>query len=142
VDARVAEGELLELLSRARPPQHRADPSQQLPQGERLGDVVVGAQLEAAHAVPLLAAGGQHDHRDVDPAAPQLAADVPAAHARHHDVEQDQVGRLAGRPPQPVLAVQAHRGLVALEAQVVLEPADDVRLVVDDEDPRQGAASA
>ena len=44
-------------------PQERADPRQQLRHRERLGDVVVGAGREAAHAVALLAARGQHDDR-------------------------------------------------------------------------------
>src|SRR6185369_8804816 len=38
----VAEGELLELLPRPGAPQHGADPREQLPQAEGLGDVVIG----------------------------------------------------------------------------------------------------
>ena len=81
VHAHVAERELLELLARAGPAQHRPHAGQQLAQRERLGHVVVGAQLEAAHAIDLLAARGEHDDRHVDARGAQLAAHVPAATA-------------------------------------------------------------
>ena len=43
--------------------QQRLDPAQQLAQAERLGQVVVGAQLQADDLVDLLVTGGQHQHR-------------------------------------------------------------------------------
>src|SRR5262249_37013240 len=66
VDPRVAERELLELLPRPRAPQHRADTGQKLTEAEGLGHVVVGAQLEPAHAIDLLAARGEHDHGNIE----------------------------------------------------------------------------
>ena len=55
---------LLALLGQERrPPQHRADAASELADRERLGDVVVGAQLEAEHLVDLVVARGQHDDR-------------------------------------------------------------------------------
>src|SRR2546427_7897446 len=39
------------------------DAGQQLADGKRFGDVIVGAELEADDLVDLLAARGQHDHR-------------------------------------------------------------------------------
>ena len=44
---------------------HRADPRDELTKAERLHDVVVGTELEADHAVDLLALGRDHDDRDV-----------------------------------------------------------------------------
>ena len=38
-------------------------PGDELARRERLGDVVVGAELEPEHAVDLVVAGGQHDDR-------------------------------------------------------------------------------
>ena len=45
------------------PPQHGADPGQQLRILERLDDVVVGARLEAADPIVVGAASGEDDHR-------------------------------------------------------------------------------
>jgi hypothetical protein len=45
--------------------EHRADPREQLVEVERLGDVVVGAEVERVHLVDDLVAGGQHHDRDV-----------------------------------------------------------------------------
>ena len=113
-------------------------PGDDLARRERLGDVVVGAQLEAEHAVDLGAARGEHDHGHVDAAAAELPADVPAAHPGHHDVEQHEVGCVAQGEREGVLAVRGRDGLIALEAQIVLEAAYDLRLVVRDQDPSHG----
>ena len=45
--------------------QYRIDARQQLARRERLGDVVVGATIEARHLVALRGARRQHDHRQV-----------------------------------------------------------------------------
>ena len=137
-NAHVAERKLGKFLPRPRAPQHRAHASEELAQREGLGDVVVGAQLEAEHAVDLGAARGEHDHGHVDAAAAELPADVPAAQPGHHDVEQYEVGRVAQGERERVLAVRRRGGLVALEAQVVLEAAHDLGLIVHDQDPRHG----
>ena len=44
------------------PPQHRPDPRQELPQSERLGDVVVGAEFQSDNAVDLVAAVTGRDY--------------------------------------------------------------------------------
>src|SRR6266511_4333167 len=76
---------------RRMPPQAYADAGHQLAQGERLCDVVVSPDLEAEDPVDFLPLGGEHDDRRFDPLAAQLPAYVQAAHARQHDVQEDQV---------------------------------------------------
>ncbi len=127
-------GELLESLPRTRPAQHRADPGQELAQREGLGDVVVGSKLEAADAVGFLSPRREHDDRHVDTFLPERATHVPPAHPGHHDVEQDEIGGAAQGERQRLLAVGGRRGLVALEAKIVLEAAHDLGLVVHDQD--------
>src|SRR3954447_25828373 len=70
-------------------PTDGTDPSNQLPEAERFGDVVVRAQLEAEHAVELLASRGQHDDGCCGP-SPQLAGYVAPVHVRESEIEQDQ----------------------------------------------------
>ena len=74
VDLHVAHRQLLAHRLRARAAQHRAQPGQQLARAEGLGHVVVGAELEADHAVGLVALGGEHEDGDA-----ALVADAPAA---------------------------------------------------------------
>ena len=59
------------------PPQDRAHAAQELGARERLRHVVVGAELEAEHAVGLRVARGEHEDRDVA-LGPQRAADLDA----------------------------------------------------------------
>ena len=67
-----------------------------------LGDVVVGAEVEALRLVGGGALGGQQDHRH-GPALAQLPHDLDAVEVGHDDVEQDDVrpdlfGLLRARP--------------------------------------------
>ena len=65
--------------------------------GERLDDVVVGAQLEAEHAIELLGPRREEDDRDVAGGAD------PAKHAEpvrawQHDVEHDEIRAVVTEP--------------------------------------------
>src|SRR5262245_297402 len=84
---------VLLLRQRLRAPEHGFDTSEQFANGKRLGDVVVGAELEADYFVHFLATGSEHDDGNRGPLGFELFANVEAAHSRHHDVEDDQVGR-------------------------------------------------
>jgi hypothetical protein len=114
------------------------DAQQQLAHAEWLGDVVVGAELEADDAVDLVAARADHDHGDAAGALahPQVAADLGAGHVGQHPVEEDEVRRTA-------LAEEAHRGRavlarpergVTLALEAVAQGLDQVLLVIDEED--------
>ena len=84
------------------PAQDGPDPGDELARAERLGQVVVGAELEAEQLVELVVARGEHDDRDGRVAA-QLAGDVEAVEPGQAEVEDDEVGvaladRRRGRP--------------------------------------------
>ena len=70
-----------------------ADPGQQFLQGKRLDQVVVGATVQALHAIGDFAARGQHDNGQVVKAllAAQHAQPLQATGVRQHPVEQDQI---------------------------------------------------
>ena len=77
--------------------QQRAHAGQQLADPERLGQVVVGAGVERADLVLLLADRRDQQDRRAQPVA-QLPADVGAVGVGQHQVEDHQVGRRAAPP--------------------------------------------
>ena len=101
----------------------------------RLGDVVLGDLLEE---VGLGVAGvdrGQDDDRQVGLGL-DLAGQGQAVHARHHHVDDQQVRPRRAQPAEGLVAVARGRDLVAVGAQLVGQQDEQVRIVVDDEDPR------
>ena len=84
--------------------QHGLHAGNQLAHAERLGYVVVGAHLQADHAVHLLHARREDDDRYVAGAA-DGAAKLEAAQPRKHDVEDDQVRAFPLGKPQALDAV-------------------------------------
>ena len=115
--------------------QHGLDPRRELARRERLGDVVVGADLEPGDAVALLVARRQHQDRDVRAGAngaahvePVLAgqADVEDDHARLHALEASE--RILARP---------HPGdAVAALLEVGVDESADGFLVLDEQQLR------
>ena len=71
--------------------QQRAHARQHLLEMEGLGDVIVGAGVEALHLVAPAVARGQHQHRHGAPGAPPGFQHRNAVHFRQADVEDDRV---------------------------------------------------
>src|SRR5262249_44818645 len=92
--------------------------------------------LEAADLVARLGARRQDHHRDGARALVELQEleHLPAVHAVHHDVEEDQVGELALRPRQAVHPRAGGDHLVAALAEHEVEEGGDIALVVDHQD--------
>ena len=97
--------------------QQRAQAGEQFAKVERLGQVVVGAAVEAVHArfngVPC----GEHEDRDLQPRVAQLAADGEAILPRQADVEDDGVELRDGRVVDRLFAVRRDVDGVRLLAQ-------------------------
>ena len=108
------------------------DPGHQLAGVEGLGEVVVRPQLQAHDLVHVVGAGGEHDdgHRAV---LAQPAADLPAVHPGHHQIQHDQVRLEPARRFQALLPVP--RGVHAEALAVEVEPGelDDALFVVYDQ---------
>ncbi len=114
------------------PAQDRLHPGDELPWRERLGHVVVRAELEPEHPVDLAVAGGEHDDGDVT-RRPETAAQLESVDlAGQADVEDDQAGVPLGHRAQPVGAVvgavDAEAGLVEVQRDQV----GDVHVVLDE----------
>ena len=113
--------------------QRRLDAAAELAHRERLGDVVVGAELEAEHLVDLLGLGRQHDDRHRARGA-QPPAHLEAVEVGHHHVEHDEVEVALGEALERLDAVGRAHHLVAVLAQRVGEQREDRLLVVDEQD--------
>src|SRR6267143_340013 len=113
------------------PAQHRAYARRDLARGERLEHVVVGAKLQADHAVRLLVTAGEDDHGHVTP-LPQRAEEREPAPVRQHEVEDHEVGAV-----RETARLAQRGGLFDLEAvapERESEALADGRLIVDEED--------
>ncbi len=115
-----------------RPPQDRLHPADELSGRERLGHVVVGAELQAEDAVDLVAPGRQHDDRHVG-LLTDVAREVETALARQHHVEHEQVGVDLLEEERAARRVLRGVHLVALLLERVAHDLEDRVLVVDDE---------
>ena len=100
-----------------RPAQDRAHARGQLPRAEGLGHVVVRAQLQAEHALVLLHLGGEDDDGRVGLLAID-AHELVAAHLRHHQVEDDQVGLFLAGDVDRLLPVRGGDDAEALLSQI------------------------
>ena len=89
------DGEILDRQDRGRErgpaAEQRADPREQLGKVVRLGQVVVGAGIEALDALVRFPARGQHQDGRRDAFRAQLAAHVEPVDAGQEDVEDDEV---------------------------------------------------
>jgi hypothetical protein len=116
--------------------QHRSDPRDERAMIDRLGQVLVGAGVQPRD--DFLGVGHRGDEDDRREwkcrVRAQPLADLDAIEPRHHDVEQDQVGKLIARGDQRLLAVGCGDDLVALAGEPGLDDLDVGRVVVDDED--------
>ena len=114
-------------------PQHRPDARDELLGAERLGDVVVRAELEPDERVGLVGARGEHDDRH-GRLAPDGAGHVEPVEPRQPEVEHDEVGPAGAQRVERGLAVAGAEHGVAGGAEIVAAERDDLGLVVDDED--------
>src|SRR5947209_9803247 len=120
LDDEIAEIQDLFLLVRrggAGSPQYRLDTRHQLPGHERLGHVIVGADLQTDDLILIALARRQHDYGDITHPA-DLATDLPAVDVRQHDVQNDKSRRLLGHQLQRLCAAARADGGVSLPLQV------------------------
>ena len=101
----------------ARSPEHSAHACYQLLDAEGLGYVVVGAQLQPAHFVALFQLGCKHDDRRIR-LLREEPHEVVAAHFRHHQVKEDEVGLFEARHMERVAPVGRFNHAVALALEV------------------------
>src|SRR5690606_13611557 len=100
---------------------------------ERLGDVVVGACLHGFDGQVVTAVRAHHDHRRVAAFGPQGGEQIHAAHARHANIGDDEVGAEAVDEGHGLLTIFGRLDLVALSTQEGAQDQAQILLVVDDQ---------
>jgi hypothetical protein len=123
-----------------------ADAGQQHAQLERLGDVVVGAGIQAEDRIGFGIGAGQHDDRRGDAIASQNTANFAPIHVRQSDIQQDQVVALGLAEIDRGGAVFGFGGAEFLmQAELLRQRLAQGAVIVDQQDPpfmgRPGAAA-
>src|SRR6185295_1517476 len=116
----------------------------QLADGERFGQVIVGAELEAGDAVAFGAAGGEHEDGDrrSDRIAAQFAADGEAVDVGKVQIEDHEIEAAALHRDQPFVAVRVNRHAIIFALQVQAHGEGDVGIVFDQGDLHHSSAAA
>ena len=118
-------------------PEDRLHARHELAGRERLRHVVVGAVLERLDLRLLVGDGREHDDRQLAPRA-QLAADLDPGTVRQHQVDDRGVRTADRGAVERLLGGRAGQHLVAGAAQHEPQRAQDLRVVVADEDALAG----
>ncbi len=134
VDFELARPDELGLVRlQASPSQEGLGTRHQLLRVERLGQVIVRADLQPDDLVGDLVAGGQHDDRHLA-LLPDLLAQGEPVGAGQHDVEDHQVGLDLAEASHRLRPIPHSLHVVPLAGEVQASQLEDVRLVIDDQD--------
>src|SRR5690606_17369014 len=100
-----------------------------------LDEVVIGALAHAPDLVGLLVLGGDDDHRDVlrGRVLGKLPGRLEAAHSRHHDVHDNQVGLLFLGEPETALTVLGDQRVEPVLLEVGLQHVNFGGRIIDDQ---------
>src|SRR5712691_11479521 len=120
----------------------RLEPRHELPEGEGLRQVVIGAGLEPAHPVVQGIERRQHQDRRGDAATAQLTAQVEPRAAGEADVQDDHIVAAERGLLQAVREGRRERGIDALRAQAVAQEARQLGIVFYDQYPHSRLRSS
>ena len=115
--------------------QQRPHARQHFLEMKRLGDIIVGAGVEALHLVAPAVARGQQQHRHGAAGAPPGLQHRNAVHLRQADIEDDRVVGLGLAEIMALLAVKGAVDHVAGLGQRRGKLAVEIGIVLDDEEP-------
>jgi hypothetical protein len=118
--------------------QQRPEPGKQLVEGERLGEVVVGAGVEALDPVAHGVTCGEHQDRQVVAGGAQGPGRLDAVEARHHHVDDQRVGGASGDGGEGLRAVAGQADGVPVELEGPTQRLAHRPVVVDDQDVCRG----
>ncbi len=113
----------------------RAYPGKQGDIVDRLGQEVIGARIETANQVIDVLQSRHHDHREVGERGcrPDPPADLAAVQARHHDVEQNDIGAVLVHEGKRGLAIGGGAAAKILDLEFGLQNLDTGGIVINDQ---------
>ena len=119
--------------------QNRAYPCDQRGVVDGFGDVFVAARIEPGYDVVRVGLGRHQNDRHERQAGVrlELPADLDAVLARHHDVEQDEIGGQLTCGAQRLVAILGRHHFVALPHEAGFHDLEVRRVVVDHENARR-----
>jgi hypothetical protein len=117
------------------------NPRQYFRRLERLGDIIDATGREAGDLAVAVGQGGREDHWDVAGGFSRLQPPTggEAVQARHHHIQQNQVGADEFRPPHPLFPILRHQYAVAVGFQAIDHHPQIGGVVIDDQDGRRRA---
>ena len=118
---------------RLRAAQQRAHAGGELRHRERFHHVVVGAEVQAVHAVIHRVARGEHEHRHGAFRGAKTPQYLETVHLRQPDVENHQVEALLRRGKHCLLAARSHVYGMALGLENPPQARSERRVVFDDQ---------
>ena len=124
------------------PPREGPEAGQQLLEGERLGEIVVGPGVEAGDAVIHVLKGREHEHGRSAFLAPQPLDERAPVHAREPPVDDENVVGARKRLGEAVLPPLRPVDLVPLLFEPPFNRPGDVGLVLDEQEPFWGGSTA
>ena len=113
------------------------DARQQLGEGKRLDQIVIGTGVETGHAILKRVPCGEHEDRRLDTALAQRLQDLQAVASGQRQVEQDDVERLGVDPEERPLAGPLDDDLELLALEPLAQGVGDLHFVFDDENSHQ-----
>ena len=127
---------LLHFLAAAGPAgvaQRRADACQQFHRAERLGEVIIGAEIQRFGLVVLGDAGGNDDDGHAAPAADAFD-DADTVHIRQTEIQQDAVGTMGGNERQRSTAISRGDDIIPGGGKGAFQVAADAGIILNDQD--------
>ena len=121
--------------------QQRLQASDHLREGERLGQVVVAAGIEACQPIDQRVAGGQEEHRRLHALRSQRLAEVASVGIGKTDVDHEQIRRRLLHLRDQLTAAGDRLRAEALLVEAALEDVTQLGVVLGDEDARSGHSS-
>src|SRR3954447_18265587 len=126
-------------LREVRPAQMRSDPRHQLPHRERLGHIIVCAELQTRHLVGLRVLRRHDDDRD-HRLLPDDAHDIEPWELRQHQIQDHEVGVGVVEPFDRTPPVLRDGDRVPLSLERIPDRLGERLLVLDEQDPPRRSA--